>query len=129
MSARCRAERRQRGKVGQAAVDVDLVLARCRKHPADDQVLAGLHLDPLLAEQVLDLFRCAAVQLERRFHDRFLAARPDQVRAGTLAERKVQGIDDDGLARAGLAGEHVQPRGEFHAELVDDGKILYVQFF
>ena len=112
-----------------ATVDIHLVLARRGQDPAYDQVFSGNRFDSLVREEGHDLLRAPAVQFEGGLHDRFLASGADEVGARALAQREVQGVDYDGLARTGLAGEHVQPRGKLYAELIDDGEIFYIQFF
>ena len=43
------------------------------------------------------------------------------------AEQQLEGADQDALARAGLAGEHVEARPELQLERIDDRKILNLQ--
>src|SRR5438067_971426 len=54
----------------------------------------------------------------------FCLLRPCADRVGLRAssQHQVQRIDQDALARTGLAGEDVEPGLEVHLELVDDGK-------
>ena len=42
---------------------------------------------------------------------------------GTIAQRQTEGIDEDGLARAGFTGEHAHAGLKLHFDFVDDGVI------
>jgi hypothetical protein len=91
-----------------------------------DVVWIVLQLFPL--EDLLRRRPLRPGQLEGAFHPRQLRIRPDGSGIGPAAEQHIQRVQDDGLACAGLAGENDQPRPEFQVELVDNGKIVYVQF-
>ena len=47
---------------------------------------------------------------------------------GAATEEQAEGVDDDGFAGAGLAGEEVQTRVEADAESLDDGVVFNQQF-
>ncbi len=65
-----------------------------------------------------------AVRLfEHRLDGRGLFAGPDQVRAGASADQQPYGADQDGLARAGFSGEHVEAGRELELETIDDGEV------
>ena len=49
------------------------------------------------------------------------------VGVGALAEREQQGVDEDGLARAGLAGEHGEAGREVEFERLDDDEVADCQ--
>ena len=53
---------------------------------------------------------------------------PDQHRVGASADQELDGVDDEGLAGAGLAGERRHPRAEEQAQLGDDPEIADGQF-
>ena len=72
--------------------------------PPDDQVLpAGL--------------------LEHRFDGSLLLAGADQVGRGAPAHEQADGPDKNGLAGAGLAGEHVEAGLELQVEPFDYGQV------
>ena len=48
-------------------------------------------------------------------------AQPRDAAAG--AEQEAQGLDEDGLARPGLAGEGIQTRGELQGLILDDREV------
>src|SRR5690606_39104060 len=50
----------------------------------------------------------------------------DNLRAGPVAQHQAERVDQDGLARAGLAGKRGHARGELQFELVDDGEVTDV---
>ena len=54
---------------------------------------------------------------------RLLLAGTHQARLGAVAEHQPQGVEQDRLARAGLAGEHAQPRPEGEIERLDQDDI------
>ena len=82
---------------------------------AAQQRMAGCLEDPC--------HRAARPRLEESFHHRRLRAGSDEVGLRTCADDQQEGIDDDGLARARLAGEDVEARAEGHRHLLDDGKV------
>ena len=45
-----------------------------------------------------------------------------------VAEKQVDGVDDDRLAGARLAGEHVEARAESQFQLVDDRQVADAEF-
>ena len=51
----------------------------------------------------------------------------DQVSGGAPAQYRAHGVDDDGLAGAGLAGKGVEAGAELDVRLLDDRDILNVQ--
>jgi hypothetical protein len=65
----------------------------------------------------------AAGQREFGADDRLLGAVTHQPRFRAHAQGEPQGVEQDRLARAGLAGEHAQPRPERQIELVDQHHI------
>ena len=50
-----------------------------------------------------------------------------QVLRGAVAKDRIDGIDQDGFARTGLAGQHIQPRFKVHLRLLDHGNIFNLQ--
>ncbi len=67
-------------------------------------------------------------QLEGALHARQVRIAADGGGIGAPAQQHVEGVHDDGLARAGLAGKDDQPRFEIQFEAVDDGKVLDAEF-
>ena len=61
---------------------------------------------------------------EQGGHQGGLLPGADQVPAGALPHDGADGVDDDGLARAGLAGEHVEPGAEGEIRPIDEGDVL-----
>ena len=53
-----------------------------------------------------------------------LTARADVIGAGALAQHKIEGPDDDGLAGAGLARERRKALEEIEGQVVNDSQIL-----
>ncbi len=64
-----------------------------------------------------------ATHLEHGGHLPLLGALAHQRLVAAAAERQREGIEQDRLAGAGLAGEHGEPRGEIDVELVDQDDV------
>ncbi len=67
----------------------------------------------------------AVGQLERGRHLPLLGAVTHQRHVAARAERKGEGVEQDRLARAGLAGEHRQAGREIDVEPVDQDDVAY----
>ena len=67
-------------------------------------------------------------QIEHRGHKTFFRPVPYQIPADTLTQHRTDGINDNGLAGAGLTGQHIQSRLELNVRSFDDGNILNMQF-
>jgi hypothetical protein len=52
---------------------------------------------------------------------------PDDFGAGAAAGKKLQGVNDDRFAGAGLAGQHRKARPPFEFDGVDDGEVADLQ--
>ena len=52
----------------------------------------------------------------------------DHLDRGFAAHQQSQCIDEDGFARAGFAGEQVEPRAERGDGVIDDGVVFSAQF-
>jgi len=109
-------ERDRRGRV----VDEDAVPPRSRKLPFDDELPVGGGV-PRLVERRRHGARRGDV--EHGLHRGGLGARADEVGLGTGTADQKEGVDDDGLAGPGLAGEDVQARRKDDARLLQDGQI------
>ena len=56
-------------------------------------------------------------------HLALLRAMADQARIAAAAERQREGIEQDGFARAGLAGQHREATGELDIEPFDQDDV------
>ncbi len=65
--------------------------------------------------------------VESAFDTRLGRTFANQLRIGSPATEEIQRVDDQRLARAGLAGDHRQARAEGHLELGNDSQILDAQ--
>ena len=68
------------------------------------------------------------VEREDALDARARRAGADELGAGALAEDRAERVDDDRLARAGLAGERVEARPEVEPQPVDDREVADGQF-
>ena len=57
-----------------------------------------------------------------------LRAGAHDISRGAIAEQQVHRVDDDRLARAGFAGEHVEARRKGQIEPIDDGQVADTKF-
>ena len=55
--------------------------------------------------------------------------RADQLTAGALAQHGAEGVNNDGFARARLAGQGVEARLEPDVRLLNNGDILNMEHF
>ena len=149
------AGRAQQGEVLALAVDVDQPLAEPRQDgggdgapvdprgaaaPGGDLAREDQRLVPLarfvvqaeLGQQGAHLGgapRVAGrVEREDALDARARRAGADELGAGALAEDRAERVDDDRLARAGLAGERVEARPEVEPQPVDDREVADGQF-
>src|SRR2546425_838737 len=100
-------------------VDERAVAAAAREL-ATHHDLALLHRESRLVERG----RHAAVgHGEHRFHGGALGVGADHVGRGAAAARQEEGVDQDGLAGAGLAGEDVEAGGEGDGNVLDDREV------
>ena len=67
--------------------------------------------------------RMALGNIERGRHLALLRAMADQARIAAAAERQREGIEQDGFARAGLAGQHREATGKFDIEPFDQDDV------
>ena len=83
--------------------------------------LARIHLDPLLGEQRMNRMR----QRERDFgRDRSaIRTAAHKPGIGSRAQCQSQSVQQDGLARARLAGQHAETSFELEFELLDQNDI------
>ena len=103
-------------------VDPAGAFALRRDLPAEHQFLRALV--PCLFQTILHrnrhLFKCGT--------DHSLCRTgADQIFGGTVAKDGIDGVDQNGLARTGLAGKNIQPRLEMNFRLLDDRNIFNLQ--
>ena len=105
------------------AADESAAAAVALQRAADDQRLAGLDCDPLLAEQRRWPDDRTASSISA---DTAAPSSPERTSAGVgaRAEREAERVEQDRLARAGLAGEHAEPRLELQLEPLDEHDVM-----
>ena len=64
---------------------------------------------------------------EARLDGRSVGIAPNDIGLRACAAYQQEGVDQDGLAGAGLAGEHVEPRSKLDGRAFDDGEVLDAQ--
>ncbi len=89
----------------------------------DERVLA--RIDGLRLQEVPQLL--LRLEREHRFHAQPVTARADGVRRDALPEDRAERIDEDGLARARLTREDIQPRVELDLDMLEQREIPYGQ--
>ena len=82
----------------------------------------------MLGEHLAESIGQALVQREDGLYARGARVGPDHLLARTLAQHGRERIDDDRLARARLARQHVEAGCKIQSEVIDDGKIRNGQF-
>ena len=91
---------------------------------AQDQLARALPQAVALPTRLEALCRLWAED-EHAFDSRLFAARADHVGGAAPAQQQAHGVDDDRLAGARLAREHVKPRLKGQVQSLDDGEIGY----
>src|SRR5690349_16766260 len=87
---------------------------------ADNEIVVGG--DAQLLEKLGELRRPR--HREDAFDPRLASLGANDVWAQPVAQEPANGVDDDGLAGAGLAGEDDQARAQLDVHVVDDGKVF-----
>ena len=103
------------------AVDPAYVFAVGLDLPLQQQRPIRLRLDAQLLRQL----RCHTGK--SRADKRLFGPGTDQLPAGPLPQYSAQTVDNNGLARAGLTGQGVEPRCEFDIRRLDNSDILNMQ--
>ena len=112
----------QHGQRGQRAVEIHPSAAGVRNDAAHDQVC--VRGQPMRVEHGR---HAVGVHAEHGLDDEFRAAAADQVAARAATQGEADGLHQQTLAGAGLAGHHVQPGGERQFQFVDQGDVTDVQ--
>ena len=110
---------------GRRAVDIGAALARSENMPLEDQLIVLAIAAAIFRRQLRGHARST---FETPADTRLAGSRAYDIRAGARTEQQCQGINDDGLAAAGLTGQEVEARVEFDSELVHHGIALNVEF-
>ncbi len=111
---------------GAASVDETARTAAGIQHPAQ-QAHARIAFQILFAQPVLQLRQRGDIELGGNFCA--LTAVAHHRRIAAFAERQRQRVDQDGFARAGLAGQHGETRHEVEFQRGDDHEIANGQEF
>ena len=114
-----RADRLQGLHADRLVVDEGAGAAVGELHAAQDH-LAGI-VEAVFGEDLCG--RMALGDVESGRHLALLRAMADQARIAAAAERQREGIEQDGFARAGLAGQHREATGEFDIEPFDQDDV------
>ncbi|MNI31783.1 hypothetical protein D3C73_856750 [compost metagenome] len=102
---------------GGLIVDIGAAAAVGRHHPTQDQFLARRRLEAPLGQQGDQ--RLVIRSGEDGRGGRLLGAVAHQSGVGARAQRQAQGVQNDGLARPRLAGQHGQARLDLQVQGVD----------
>ena len=113
-----RADRPQVAGGGGAALDEGAGPTRCRD-PAPEHDLLGLLREPFAKLGELRLAQQAGRQGEHPLDVGLLGTRANDLRARLAPHQEVERVGEDRLARAGLAGDRVQPAREAKLRALD----------
>jgi hypothetical protein len=111
----------QDGERDRAAVDVNATLAAARQ-VATDEHLVVVHPE---AERVAQMLRQRT--LEQPLHQCFIGLAANEIGAAAGAAQQRERLQQDALARSGLAGDHVQTAAEGDRKVIDDGDVADAQ--
>src|SRR5207302_5684813 len=117
------AELLQDGQGYAATVDACAAAATAAGYLAADDQGAILRLESVLVQCGLDLVSQVVGDGEDALDDGPLRAAADHFRPETIAEQGADGVDQDGLAGAGFAGDDVETWLPVDLEMVDDREI------
>ncbi len=106
---------------GRAAVDPGAALALRVDGAAQQQ--GFVRVEAGLVEPGLQCRRGVEFSADLGAHRAFA----HQGGVGAVAQRQLQAVDEDGLARAGFAGEHGEAGAELHAQFGHDGHVAQRQ--
>ena len=93
-------------------------------------VTAQYDLRPCSVDSVIfqHLCNCRVVAFVHGCHGGFIRAVAHNIAGGFLAQQQRQCVNQDGLARAGFAGQQVQSRSKVNHHVIDDGVVFNAQF-
>jgi len=111
----------QRG-ANRLVVDESLGTAVGAQPAPDDQRLAEVVLDPRIVERGANRFG-QPVELEGRGDAGLVRTAAHQPGLGAFAQRQPERVEQDRLARPGLAGEHAKPTLEGEVERLDQDDV------
>ena len=113
------------GQGRRRTVDELPVAPGLREGALDDQPAVDAAFEAVFVELGVE---CAAVvHVEGRLHRAGVRAGADEAFVRALAEQQLERAEDDGLARAGLPGDHDEPGRELPVEFFDERQILDAQ--
>ena len=116
----------EEGAGDQLAADGAAPGAGRRDLPPDQQAVRRIDaVQPLLPQD--GPHRAVGGHLEQALHRRLGLPGPDQLGRGARPRQQAHRVDDDGLARAGFAGDDVQAGPELDFQVLDDGDVADVQ--
>ena len=118
-----RGELAENGDGGRLIVDEDAALAGREDFAAQDD-FAAAGVDAVFFEDGLGVVR----RFKNTGDDGLVSAVAHHFDRGFAAHQQSQRIDEDGFARAGFAGEQVEPRAERGDGVIDDGVVFSAQF-
>ena len=109
------------------AVDVDQTSAQLPQHSRR----GGHTVDPAAALSITGRFQFVQHHIrdlrKRRTDHRFGRTRAHKILGSPIAQDRIDGVDQNGLARTSLTGEDVQPRLKMNFCLLDDRDIFNLQ--
>ncbi len=111
----------QDGQCDVAAVDERCAAARPRELPRDDELFVRV-VDGLLRQELVQAERLV-LEREYRLNAQPVAARAHHVGRHARAEHGAERVDEDRLARAGLAGQDIEARLELHLHVLEQCEV------
>ena len=120
------AQRGQGGQRGGRTVDELAIGARAGKRPFKHELMILARLQAIFLQEPFQR-EAQPLHVEHRFHGTALLAAANERAIGAFAEDEIERAQDDGLARAGLAGDNVATGLEFQREVGHEGEVLDAQ--
>ncbi len=111
---------------GGRAVDELAVRARAGEGAFQDELMIFAGFETILVKQAPQ-GRFEFCDIEDGFDGATVAVAADERAVGAFAEDEVERADNDGLARAGLAGDDVAAGLEFEREVRHEGEVFDAQ--
>ncbi len=111
--------------VGEPLMNCRLVPA-AGERPFQDKLMVLARLQPVLRQKRFER-RLESGDVEDRLHRATVAAAADERAVRPLAQGEVQGADEDGLPRAGLACDDVVARLQLERQVGHEGEVLDAQ--